>query len=160
MTKTTPEAISPIRAALLGLAVGVGAALLAEGLGFLLSTLLVAFQSDEVVGANIGAGMAARAVTALSAPALALLLLRLTRVPRPLAVVLYSLPLYLVLTVLSTNAAIHLDFWLWDRFPDFANATSPWVPWYLMTLVSLPVSVALAALLTTRSRRNRDTAGV
>ncbi|WP_431870665.1 hypothetical protein [Nocardiopsis eucommiae] len=160
MTKTTPEAISPLRAALLGLAAGAGAALLAEGLGFLVSTLLVAVQSDEVVGANIGAGLAAGAVTLLVAPALALLLLRLTRVPRPLAVVLYSLPLYLVLSVAASSGAIVLETWLWDRFPDLADLTSPWVPWYLLTLVSLPLPVALAALLTTRSRGTRDTAGV
>ncbi|WP_049578157.1 hypothetical protein [Nocardiopsis sp. SBT366] len=158
MTNTTPEETSPTRAALLGLAVGVGGALLAEGLGWLLNTLLVTVQSDEVVGANIGAGLAATAVATLAAPALALLLLRLTRVPRPLAVVLYSLPLYIVLTVASTNAATYLDLWLWDRFPDFATATSPWVPWYLVTVLSLGVAVALSALLVTRSHGRRDPA--
>lgn len=158
MTNTPPEKIAPARAALIGLAVGVGAALLAETLGWLLNVLLVSVQSDEVVGANIGAGMAAAIVAALAAPALALLLLRLTRVPRPLAVVLYSLPLYIVLSMASPSAGTFLDLWLWERFPDFATATSPWVPWYLMTAIALSVAIALSALLVTRSHGRRDPA--
>ncbi|MFE9246569.1 hypothetical protein [Nocardiopsis sp. NPDC006938] len=151
MTNTTP-ASTPARAALLGLAAGAGAALVAEGLGWLVSTGLVATQSDDVVGANIGAGMAGMTVALLVAPALALLLLRLARTPRPLAAVLYSLPLYLLLTMVGTSAAIPLETWLWDRFPGLAAATSPWLPWHLITVLTLAASLALTSLLTSRSR--------
>jgi hypothetical protein len=57
---------------------------------------MVAALEDEVIGANIGAGMVAVLLPFLLGPLLAWPLLRLFRVARPGPAVLVSLPLYLV----------------------------------------------------------------
>jgi hypothetical protein len=96
MTTPTPAIPSAPRTALLGASAAVAAALLAHGIGWTAGSLMVAALEDEVIGANIGAGMVAVLLPFLLGPLLAWPLLRLFRVARPGPAVLVSLPLYLV----------------------------------------------------------------
>lgn len=142
----TPAPVSPLRALLLGLTAGVGAGLIALALGRLTLTLVVELTSDEVVGADIGAGLIAMAVTLAAAPILAWFLLRLVRLPMPLATALFSVPFHLAFAVLLLSVGPAVEDLLWDRAPGFAEATSPVVPWYLLDLVGIALAVALSAL--------------
>lgn len=155
MTHTPPEAVTPLRAALLGLLAGAGAALLAMILGWLTVAIATGFRSDDVIGANIGAGLAAMSVILLAAPFLAWPFLRWLRLPHPLLAALLSIPTHIVLFLGSTGLSASAEDWLWDRYPAFAEATSPAVPWFLVEFLVITVSVALPAFLTSGIPRPR-----
>lgn len=159
VNRTSFAPVSPLRALLLGLAAGTGAGLIALALGRLTLTLVVELTSDEVVGANIGAGLIAMAVTLAAGPLLAWFLLRLVRLPMPLETALLSVPFHLAFAVLLLSAGPAVEGLLWDHAPGVAEATSPAVPWYVLDIAGIALAVALSALLVALWRRRGASPG-
>jgi hypothetical protein len=124
-------------------------------LGWITVVTVAGSRADDVIGVDIGAGLAAMAVVLLAAPCLAWLLLRWLRMPHPLLAALLSIPTHIFLFVVSTNVLVSVEDWLWARYSAFAEATSPAVPWFLVEFLAITVSVALSAFLTSGIARPR-----
>ncbi|WP_285759886.1 hypothetical protein [Nocardiopsis ansamitocini] len=158
---STPFApVSPLRSFLTGFAAGTGAAFGASLLGGLVTALIAAYMSEDVVGANIGAGLAGTATVIVIAPILAWLLLRLAKAASPLLTAVLSFPVQLVLLMVATSAGIAVDDWLWTSAPALAEAVPTMVPFVVMDVIAIGVSVAIAALAVNWFRSRRTSAAL
>lgn len=159
MNRAPSAPVGPLPALLLGLTAGVGAGLLAVFLGLISHELVPAFSSEDVVGADIGAGLIAMAVTLVGAPFSAWPLSRLFRLPHPLAMALLSLPFHLAFAVVLLSVAPAVEDLLRKRASGFAEATSPALPWYALDIVGIALAVALSALLVALRHRRGASPG-